>query len=130
MTAPVPMIDPGLATRFQTEGARIAWRDAPDDPPGRPGRIAHLYEEEARVERGRTDDGALVLRTDSGPLGALVVVLEWLSSGCAPTVGAIPAGDDPAFPAGGLWAAFGGRATAGTSVPLREIVELARYALR
>jgi len=123
-------IDPGLLARYRAAGAKIAWRPAPGGAP-RPGRarIAHLNDEEARVElSGR---GARVrVAVDSGPLGALVLLLEIDRRGAPLALGAQEAGRDRAFPSGAIVAAWGGGVVPSDSIPgLADLVELARYAL-
>lgn len=124
-------VDPGLLARFRAAGEKIAWRAA------RPGakraaqgraRIAHLSDEEARVElSGR---GAKVRVTvDSGPLGALVLLLEIDRRGPPTALGASEAGRDPHFPSGAIVAAWGEETVPEDSKPkVSDLVELARYA--
>ena len=125
-------VDPGLLRRFVDAGGRIEWRAAPAGPKrprGRRARIAHLHDEEARVETWGSDPkgGAAV---DSGPVGALVLLLECVRRGPPSALGAANAGTDPAFPSGAIVATWGSEAVPTDSVPrLRDLVELARYAL-
>ena len=134
MTAtPTPLpIDAGLLARFRAAGAQIAWRDAPADPAvgkRRRARIAHLNEEEARVETwGRAPRGGVAV--GSGPLGALVILLEADRRCRSPVLGAHEAGREPAFPGGALVAAWDGSPVPTDAAPrLADLVELARYAL-
>ncbi|MGI0071836.1 MAG: hypothetical protein ACRECT_07240 [Thermoplasmata archaeon] len=125
-------IDPGLLARYREAGGRIAWRPAPTTgrrAAGRRARIAHLNDEEARVEEwGRGGRAGLVV--DSGPLGALVVLLEVDRRGPPTTLGAQDAGHAPAFPSGAIVAAWGTLAVRTDSRPrVADLVELARYAL-
>lgn len=128
---PVPA-DPGLLARFRDAGAKIAWRPAPaapKRPAGRRARIAHLHDEEARVETWGPDDRGTVA-VDSGPLGALVLLLEIDRRGAPRTLGAQEAGRDPAFPGGAIVAAWGDERPPSDSRPRpADLVELARYAL-
>jgi hypothetical protein len=125
-------IDPGLLVRYRGAGGKITWRPAPKGPrrpAGRRCRIAHLNDEEARVEEwGR---GARVgVAVDSGPLGALVLLLDIDRRGPPAAVGALEAGRDPAFPSGAIVAGWGGESVPADSRPrLKDLVELARYAL-
>ncbi len=125
-------IDAGLLARYRDAGVRIAWRPAPKGgkrPAGRRARIAHLNDEEARVEEWGTGPRA-GLAVDSGPVGALVVVLEVDRRGPPSALGAQNAGTDAAFPSGAIVAAWGGVAVPTDSRPrLTDLVELARYAL-
>ncbi|MGA8710398.1 MAG: hypothetical protein WB786_04100 [Thermoplasmata archaeon] len=125
-------IDPGLLARFRAAGTKIAWRAASSGArasAGRSIRIAHLHDEEARVEvtaRG----GRIRVRVDSGPLGALVLLLEIDGRGPPAALGAREAGKDPAYPSGAIVGAWGGATVPEDSRPgLHDLVELARYAL-
>lgn len=129
--SPLP-VDPGLLARFRSAGTQIAWRTAPAGPrpsPRRRAQIAHLHDEEARVEAwGRSPSGGL--EVDSGPLGALLVLLEADRRGVLPALAAREAGADPAFPRGAIVARWGpGPAKAVPGPTVHDLVELARYAL-
>jgi hypothetical protein len=129
----VPLrIDPGLLVRYRAAGQKIAWRDAPSGakrPAGPRARIAHLHDEEARVEEW-AQGTAVRLTVDSGPLGALVLLLEIDRRGSPTALGAQEAGRSPAFPSGAIVAAWGGARVPEDSRPgLDDLVELARYAL-
>jgi len=125
-------IDPGLLARYRAAATKIAWRAAAagTKPPTRQrARIAHLHDEEARVvEIGR---GRRVRVTvDSGPLGALVLLLEVDRRGVPAALGGQEAGRDPAFPSGAIVAAWDGGSVPRDSRPsLSDLIELARYAL-
>ncbi len=123
--------DPGLLARFRDAGRRIAWRPAPKGrrPSGRTARIAHLHDEEARVEEWGTKKSR-GLAVDSGPVGALVLLLEIDRRGPPTHLGAENAGRDRAFPAGAIVAGWGEVAVPTDSRPrVEDLVELARYAL-
>jgi hypothetical protein len=128
---PLP-IDPGLLARYRTAGNRIAWRPAAKEAPrpvGRRARIAHLNDEEARVEEWGTARRA-GLAVDSGPLGALVILLEIDRRGPPTALGAEDAGRKPEFPNGAIVAAWGEIRVPTDSRPrISDLVELARYAL-
>ncbi len=134
MSAPATVlpIDPGLLARYRAAGAKIAWRPAPKGPrrpPGRTARIAHLHDEEARVEAWGTAR-RVGLAVESGPVGALVLLLEIDRRGLPTALGAENAGRDPAFPAGAIVAAWGRGAVPADARPrLTDLIELARYAL-
>jgi hypothetical protein len=132
VTPSVTGIDAGLLRRFREAEARIAWRNgpaAPKRPAGRRVRVAHLHEEEARVESWGTPRAG-GLEVDSGPVGALVLVLETARRGAVPLLTTVEAGEDPAFPEGAIVARWGPRASSPTRGPrLHDLVELARYAL-
>jgi hypothetical protein len=126
---PLP-IDAGLLARFREAGAKIAWRPAAGPAGrGRTARIAHLHDEEARVVtwgQGPSTGCA----ADSGPLGALVVLLEADRRGLPDHWAAWNAGTDPAFPQGALVAVWGPKAPHADSTPRTgDLVEVARYAL-
>ncbi len=131
MTGPAPpplAIDPGLLRRFRDAGAKVTWTAAPG-PPGAPSsaRIARLHEEEARIEERPTPGGHL-LKVESGPVGALIVLLEIDRRGGLPTLSSEEAGADGAFPSGAIearWGPPGGRST----LAVRDLIEVARYAL-
>lgn len=125
-------IDPGLLARYREAGGKIAWRPAPkggERPAGRRGRIAHLNDEDARIEEwGR--EPRVGVAVDPGPLGALVLLLEIDRRGLPEALGAQEAGRDPAFPSGAIVAAWGDERVPTDSRPrLEDLVELARYAL-
>ncbi len=124
-------VDAGLIERFRAAGAKIAWRAA-GAPVGRRARararIAHLNEEEARVESwGRAPGGGM--EVDSGPLGALILLLESDRRRSLPVVESREAGVDAAFPSGALRASWGTPRSPGPGPTVRDLVELARYAL-
>ena len=129
---PTVPIAPGLLARYRDAGARIAWRPAPKGPKrpaGRRARIAHLNDEEARVEDwGSEPHGGVAV--DSGPVGALVLLLEIARRGPPTRLGAQEAGRDVAFPSGAIVALWGPGAVPTDSQPrIDDLVELARYAL-
>jgi hypothetical protein len=125
-------IDAGLLTRFRDAGAKIAWRagpKAPKRPRGRRVRVAHLNDEEARVESWGTESAGGV-EVDSGPVGALVLVLEADRRGFPRTLEPVEAGADPAFSGGAIRARWGRAGVPSVSpLTLHDLVELARYAL-
>jgi len=124
-------IDPGLLARFRDAGRAIAWRAAPKGrrPSGRKARVAHLHDEEARVEEWGTA-GSRGIAVDSGPVGALVLLLEIDRRGPPAQLGAENAGRDRAFPSGAIVAGWGAVTVPTDSRPtVRDLVELARYAL-
>ncbi|HTT45509.1 MAG TPA: hypothetical protein VMH38_05785 [Thermoplasmata archaeon] len=125
-------IDPGLLARFRAAGERIAWRPVAvvaKRPPAKRVRIAHLNDEEARVEEAGRGTRARVA-VDSGPVGALVLLLEIDHRGPPTALGASEAGRDRDFPSGAIVATWGGGAVPEDSKPtLRDLVDLARYSL-
>ena len=137
-TAPPPLpIDPGLLGRFRLAGDRIAWRAVPGGTPERAGRrsgatavvrIAHLHDEEARVEE-TARAGRRRIVVDSGPVGALVLLLEADRRGPPSRLVARAAGELPAFTQGAIEAEWGGAPPSAPGLPLTDLVSLARYAL-
>ena len=128
----LPSVDPGLLARFRSAGAKITWRDALSTAarsPRRVSRIAHLHDEEARVEvTGRGTRTRIAV--ESGPVGALVLLLEIDGRGPPSALGASEAGHEPGFPGGAIVAAWGGASVPHDSSPtLSDLVELARYSL-
>jgi len=133
VTAAPLAIDPGLRARFRAAGSEIAWKTPSGPGPtvrGRTAAIAHLHDEEARVERwGRGVRAGLAV--DPGPVGALLLVLEADRRGLPTALGASNAGRDPAFPGGAIVAVWGPGAVPSDSRPrFSDLVEIARYALR
>ncbi len=132
MSATALAIDPGLLARFRAAGHAIAWRPAPRSPrrsAGTTAEIAHLHDEECRVERRGTErTGSLTV--ESAPVGALVLLLAFDARGPPRDWGAGNAGRDPSFPGGSLAASWGReRVPHDTSPTVSDLVELARYAL-
>ncbi len=129
--APAGRLDAGLLERFRSAGAQIEWSPLPAKK-GRPGtsRQAHLFQEEARVETVETREGVRVT-TDSGPLGALVLILEFEERGRPAQLVCQNHGRDPAFPGGTLVALWGGAELPPSDGPvaMADLVDLARYAL-
>ena len=125
-------IPTSLLDRLRAAEPRIEWRpcvEAPGSKRGRSVRTAHLFQEEARVARTETSRG-LELRVDSGPVGALVLLLEVDRRGPPSALGAANGGRDPTFPSGALVARWGPGTVPTDSRPLlADLVDLARYAL-
>ncbi len=128
---PAPAIDPRLALRFRAAGESVHWQEIVSEQGHRHRlRIATLHEQPARIEERRTDSGREMV-VDSGPVGALVLVLEVDRRGLPQALRAIPAGEIDGFPDGALKAIWA--PTPMPPVPLgpvwKDIVDLARYAL-
>ena len=130
--APTPLgLDPGLLARFRTAGARIAWRPAPKaarPAAGAIARVAHLNDEEALVET-RTRGREVRVTVDSGPVGALVLLLEADVRGPPRRLEPLEAGRAPGHPAGALRATWAPSGAEGGAIAVRDLAELARYAL-
>ena len=125
-------VEPGLLHRFEEAARKIAWRTPlpfPGRQSGRRARIAHLHDEEARVETWGTDRRGGVA-VDPGPVGALVLVLECARRGPPTALGAANAAAGSAFPNGRIEARWGSGEVPTDSIPrFDDLVELARYAL-
>jgi hypothetical protein len=142
-------IDGGLLERFRAAGAKIEWReDTP--PPVRPPsaragaggpkkpraaaapprvRRAHLHDEEARVEEYAEAPGYRIV-TDSGPVGALVLLLEMDRRGRPARIVPHDADVRSKFRQGAIEAVWeDGREDAPVGLPIADLVQLARYAL-
>lgn len=132
-------IDPGLLERFRQAGAKVAWTDVRrkgwtghrrgaagyDGPQVRTARLA---DESARVETEARGSSFRVL-TDSGPVGALAVLLECAERGVPDRLQPILAGERSEFPNGAIEAEWGGAKARGRALSLADLVGLARYAL-
>ena len=132
MTAPGPGPrpgDPGLWERFRAVRPKIRSEPlelpAPRGPGHRADRVT-LNEQTARRERRPHPDGSIEVVVDSGPLGALLLLLEWDDRGEPPVFGPVDQGE-PDFPEGAIVARFGGPPAA--SLPAKQILDLARFAL-
>jgi len=131
-TEPPLAIHPGLRARFIAAGAKIEWKPAAvaaSRPPERRPQIACLRDDEARVEEWGTEiEGGTMV--DSGPLGALALVLAIDRRGPPSALGALHGGRDPAFPSGAIVAVWGTGSVPEDERPrLADVVDLARYAL-
>jgi len=128
----VLVLDPGLLRRLRDAGAAIVWRGAEGRPRGRAGpvaRIAHLHDEEARVETEEAGPMTTVEVT-AGPVGALVLLLEAERRGAPSSLGSRNARRGSAFPLGSIVASWGGPPVAADANPtVDDLVALARYAL-
>jgi hypothetical protein len=116
---------------LRTAGATITWRVTATTFPAATARVAHLHDEETRVEE-RTGPGGSILIVDAGPVGALIVLLEIDRRGEVPLLTSLSAGVDPEFPQGGLSARWPGSVFPphGTpELPMADLIALARYAL-
>jgi len=134
MTDLASSVGPGLLARFRAAGGEIQWREVVTTVPRgrkRPAapdrvRIAHLHDEEARILE-RSDGGRVV---ESGPVGALVLLLEIDRRGPPTLLVAREANAVPEFTQGAIEARWGpGAAATGPSLPISDLVGLARYAL-
>ena len=128
-------IDAGLLDRFRSAGAKIRWREVIEPSKGRAKstktrvRIAHLHDEEARIEARELTAG-LTLVVESGPVGALVVLLEVDRRGPPALLAARDAGFLTEFPQGAIEAGWGPTVHGGPGgLGLPDLVALARYAL-
>lgn len=121
----------GLLDRFRAAAGQIEWRPVKGrSKRGATSRLAHLFQEEARVD-SREVPGGLILAVDSGPVGALVLLLEADRRGAPRILCSQNAGRNPAFASGALVAVWGRIPDPPSDGPVRlsDLVELARYAL-
>ncbi len=130
VSPPIFPPDDPLRPRLVAEEARIAWRPAPASPIGVRARIARLHDEEARIERRPKGRGAYSIVADSGPVGALVLLLEIDRADRLPSLSSLGAGEDDRFPQGALVATWPARRTATAPIGIPDLIALARYALR
>ncbi len=130
--SPALPVDDGLLARLREGYRAIVWTTVPSRRRGGGGRTvreAHLHDETARVETwGAGDAGGIAVT--SGPVGALVLLLEIDRRGPPTALGARNAGSDASFPEGAIVATWTADGLAADSRPsLKDLVELARYAL-
>lgn len=132
-------VDAGLLARFREAGTRITWTEEKRPPrrgKGKKGgaapprrRRAHLFEEEATIELQEGGRRAVAV-ADSGPVGALLLLLEIDRRGPPAKVTAHVAGELPGFPEGAIevtWAT--GKKEPDYALPLTDLIGLARYSL-
>lgn len=133
MTVGLP-VDAGLLSRLREAGKAVTWTVPPTRSKGgsrsRKVREGRLHDETARVETWGPD-GRDGIAATSGPVGALVLLLEVDRRGPPRLLGARNAGRDASFPDGSIVATWSDEGLAVDSRPsLHDLVELARYALR
>ena len=139
MTGPPGLagVDEGLLSRFRAASEKITWRDADAPKPargarppkGRKVRIAHLNDEEARIEE-RSASKSQVLVVESGPVGALVLLMRWDRVGAPSKILTHESGEADGFPNGAIEARWQTGVSGNEyAVPLSDLVGLARYAL-
>lgn len=123
-------IDPRVAERFRLAGRSIEWKSLAAPTRAEHGvRLATLHEETTRVaERETTSGHELVV--DSGPVGALVLLLEVDRRGLPSELAPIDGGRIEGFADGALRAVWGAGPAPAPGTLWKEIVNLARYALR
>ncbi|HZY69928.1 MAG TPA: hypothetical protein VFF67_02985 [Thermoplasmata archaeon] len=135
MTAPtISEIDAALLDRLRRAEPAVTWESVPapskaKGPPGK-ARIARLHDETARVEES-TASGRYRLTAESGPLGAMLILLACAERGRPTYLASRAAGELPAFAQGAVEAAWGGPKKAPTKGAPRiaDLVAVARYAL-
>jgi hypothetical protein len=141
-------VDAGLRERFRAAGAQVSWRDVeapksrstgaskrtqparkPKAPPSSRVRIAHLHDEEARIEETNLGSTTSMI-VDSGPVGALILLLELERRGPPALLTTRDADPGSPFPQGAIEARWNGGATEPEySLPMGDLIQLARYAL-
>jgi hypothetical protein len=124
-----PGVPSRMRERFRAAGAQIEWRPVAGKRKSA-ARIAHLFQEEARVEAADGAGGRRVI-VDSGPVGALVILLEAEEHGAPREVVALNTGREPEYPQGALVAVWGRTPAPPHDGPVGvgDLVDLARYAL-
>ena len=131
MTESIVPADPHLLRRLRSAETSIVWRELRPGPSGTSARLAHLHDEECRVEE-RIDAAGRTTVTDAGPVGALVLLLAIDRSRELPLLRSVPAGADPAFIHGGIsarWPRPERIPDSPLDVPISDLIGLARYAL-
>ena len=128
-------VEPGLMARFRIAGSQITWRTAGANPAGKSNRkgessrMAHLHDEESRVVE-TADRKSRVLVVESGPVGALVVVLALDERGLPNWLATHEAGAVAGFPTGAIEARWdAGSEERSLALSISDVVALARYAL-
>jgi hypothetical protein len=142
---PLP-VDAGLLERFLDAEQGVEWKHL--NPPPRPAhsrqgrggtgakartesgaRLAYYHDETARIEE-RTAGAEVVLTVTSGPVGALVLVGECARRGMPTSLESKNAGELPDYPEGAIEARWDANARSRKlTLPFRDVIELARYAL-
>jgi hypothetical protein len=123
-------LDDGFLRRLRAAGEAIVWRPVRPAPRARGTfRLARLGDEEARVE-AREDASGATVEVDAGPVGAVVLLVEADRRGPPSSLGSRNGKRGSSFPDGSIVAAWGkARVTADARPTVRDLVELARYAL-
>ncbi len=125
-----PVIDPRIIDRFRTAGRSIQWQSVvPNEGGSSHARIATLHEQPARVEERETVSGREMI-VDSGPVGALVLVLEVDRHGLPHALDPVAGGETEGFPEGALRAIWGTGPVPAPGAVWKDVLNLARYALR
>jgi hypothetical protein len=124
------VIDPRIVDRFRSAGRSIQWRSiTSNEGADHRARIATLYEEPARIEERETAAGREMV-VDSGPVGALVMVLEVDRQGLPHTLDPVEGGRIEGFPNGALRAVWTTGPVPAAGATWKDVLDLARYALR
>jgi len=125
-----PVIDPRIIDRFRNAGRSIQWQSAvPNEGANPRTRIATLHEQPARVVERETESGHEMI-VDSGPVGALVLVLEVDRRGLPHAIAPVSAGRIEGFPDGALRAIWETGPLPAPGTVWKDVLDLARYALR
>ena len=125
-----PVIDPRIIDRFRNAGRSIQWQSLVPNEGGSPrARIAPLHAQPARVEERETASGREMI-VDSGPVGALVLVLEVDRRGLPHALDPVAAREIEGFPDGALRAVWEIGPVPVPGPVWKEVLDLARYALR
>ncbi|MFZ0698932.1 MAG: hypothetical protein WAN74_01885 [Thermoplasmata archaeon] len=125
-----PVIDPRVIDRFRSAGRSIQWQAVDSSEGGNHRtRIATLYEQSARVEE-RATAASREMVVDSGPVGALVLVLEVDRQGLPHALDPVAGGQIEGFPDGALRAVWKTGPLPPPGTTWKDVIDLARYALR
>lgn len=131
MSGPAPpAVDPRVIDRFRRAGRSILWAPRESGPEASfRSRVATLHEESARVDE-RSAAGGREMLVDSSPVGALVLVLEADRHGLPQTLEPVAGGRVAGFPDGALRAVWKSGPASTPETAWKDVVDLARYALR
>ena len=137
MSANRPPGEAVLWERLRAAEKEIAWTEVPARPPAKRSRapaarvrVAKLHDEEARFELSESGPRCSAVAS-SGPVGALLLLLEMDRRGTPGHLYARPAAQRSPYPDGAIEAEWGTPAAGDgrPEVPIAELLALVRYAL-
>lgn len=126
-----------LWERLRAAEKEIAWTEAASRPRSKRSRapvtrvrVAKLHDEEARFELSESGPSCSAVAS-SGPVGALLLLLEMDRRGAPQHLYARPAAPRSPYPDGAIEAEWGGPPAGDgrPEVPIEELLALVRYAL-